>query len=259
MPPDDIDVFARLLRAIEPYLDDVVLVGGWVHTLYLGELGPAPRSVRTTDVDISVPRQLPTHDRPALLELVKEAGFEIEQIAADSGLVLIRKGDVDLDILCDAESPSEIIPIEGQGGLSVQGYPYLNMLLDASRSVTVGPDLHQSLDPPVTVRIPTLPAYALGKILSAQGRRISRRRTKDGVSVSGGDATKTEKCSHRQPPGPRKKPPGGVRRGGRGFGELDGSDDRPSGRGRTDSGVGYAAPGAGCACQLEGADATTLR
>lgn len=179
MPPDDIEVLARLLRAIEPYLNDVVLIGGWVHALYLQELDPAPRSVRTTDVDLSIPRRLSANDRPPLLELVEEAGFEVEQIAGDTGLVLIRSGDVDLDILCDAESPSEIIPIEGQVGLSVQGYPYLDMLLDSSHPVTAGAKLHRSFEPPITLRIPTLPAYVLGKVLSAQGRTINRRRIKD--------------------------------------------------------------------------------
>lgn len=114
---------------------------------------------------------------------MEEAGFEIEAIFGKRGLVLIRKGDVDLDILCDADSPMDIVSIEGQNELAVQGYRHVDMLLDASISVTVGPDFHASFDPPVTLRIPTLPAYALGKVLSARGRTVSRRRVKDLVYV----------------------------------------------------------------------------
>ncbi len=46
-------------------------------------------------------------------------------------------------------------------------------------AVSVGPEVHESLDPPRTIRTPTLPAYTLGKILSARSRATSRRRTKD--------------------------------------------------------------------------------
>lgn len=179
MASDALADFARLLRALEPYLEDIVLLGGWVHALYLRELEPAPRTVRTTDVDITVPRQLSSHHRPELLQLVEEAGFEIEQLGSETGLLLIRKGAVDLDIFCATETPSDIIPIEGQSGLYVQGYPYLDMMLDSSRRIRLGPDLHPVLDPDITVRIPGLAAYSIGRILSAQGRPVSRRRTKD--------------------------------------------------------------------------------
>lgn len=97
--PEETRTLARLLRAIESYLDDVVLIGGWVHALYVHELEPEPRSVRTTDVDIAVPRELPTRNRRPLLMLVEEAGFEVEAVAGARVLVLVRKGDVDLDIL----------------------------------------------------------------------------------------------------------------------------------------------------------------
>lgn len=118
---DDFEVLAPLLRALEPYLEDIVLIGGWVHALYLHELDSAPRTVRTTDVDVAVPRRLSAVDRPVLLDLVKDAGFEVQRIAGDTGLVLIRREDVDLDILCQADNPSDIVPIEGQEGLAVQG------------------------------------------------------------------------------------------------------------------------------------------
>lgn len=178
MHSHDIDVLAVLLKSIEPYLSDIVLVGGWAHALHLREACPSSRAVHTTDVDITIPRRLPSYGRPELLRLVEDAGFEIEAVGK-AGLVLIRKNEVDLDILCDAESASDIIRVEGQGELCVQGYPFLDMHLAASRSVTVGTDLHPAFEPPIDLQIPTLPAYVLGKILSASGRSISRRRTKD--------------------------------------------------------------------------------
>lgn len=31
----DADVFAELVRALEPYLEEIVFIGGWVHALQL--------------------------------------------------------------------------------------------------------------------------------------------------------------------------------------------------------------------------------
>lgn len=68
---DETGTLAQLLRAIESYLDDVVLIGGWVHALYMQELEPEPSSIRTTDVDLAVPRELPSGNRRPLLALVE--------------------------------------------------------------------------------------------------------------------------------------------------------------------------------------------
>ena len=54
-------VLLRGLTAIEPYLEDVVLAGGWVPYVYelLYDATAAGRSPRTRDIDIAVPRSVP--------------------------------------------------------------------------------------------------------------------------------------------------------------------------------------------------------
>lgn len=170
---------AHLLRAIEPYLDDIVLVGGWVHALYVQEADPTLVPVRTTDVDFSLPRTLLRRDRPDLLQLIKQAGYDVEPIGGEPSLVFVRKGEIDLDLLCEADDPREIIQIDGQDSLAVQGYPYIGMLLEASRPILLGEGFHESLKPPLLVRIPNLPAYTLGKSLSALNRQRPGRKAKD--------------------------------------------------------------------------------
>lgn len=67
------------LSAIEPYLRDVVLVGGWVPTVYVELHHPAYEgaTLKTRDIDIAVPRALNVRSR-TIGELLEANGFECE-------------------------------------------------------------------------------------------------------------------------------------------------------------------------------------
>ena len=59
------DPFSRLLVALEPWLDQVVIIGGWAHRLY--RLHPAAQQLdypplTTLDTDIAVPLILPVRE-----------------------------------------------------------------------------------------------------------------------------------------------------------------------------------------------------
>ena len=54
--------FARLIEALHPWLDQVVVIGGWAHRLY--RLHPLAQlldyaPLATFDTDVAVPAQLP--------------------------------------------------------------------------------------------------------------------------------------------------------------------------------------------------------
>jgi hypothetical protein len=58
----DVEYFARLVDALEPWLDQVVIIGGWAHRLY--RLHPLAQPLEyeplgTFDTDIAVPLDLP--------------------------------------------------------------------------------------------------------------------------------------------------------------------------------------------------------
>jgi hypothetical protein len=59
----DLANFARLIDSIEPWLDQVVIIGGWAHRLY--RLDPSARAVEyppltTLDADVALPLRLST-------------------------------------------------------------------------------------------------------------------------------------------------------------------------------------------------------
>jgi len=77
--------FARLIVSLEPWLDQVVIIGGWAHRLYrldprAQQLSYAP--IMTLDTDIAVPSVLQVKDQDIRERLVAN-GFREEFLGAD--------------------------------------------------------------------------------------------------------------------------------------------------------------------------------
>jgi hypothetical protein len=76
----DCEVFARLVRALGPYLGEVVFVGGWAYRLFrLHELAQpvAFAPLMTKDADIATAPNIPGQPQ-TIRQLLKEAGFTEE-------------------------------------------------------------------------------------------------------------------------------------------------------------------------------------
>jgi hypothetical protein len=81
-----------LLKAIEvlaPYLDEIVIVGGWVPFLYnrYGQMPSAHPLLRTMDIDVVVPRRVKERGRPTIDELLLRAGYEARIYGSDVPVV----------------------------------------------------------------------------------------------------------------------------------------------------------------------------
>jgi hypothetical protein len=179
--------FARVIIAMQPYVDDIVFVGGWVHALYLGEANDGG-ALQTEDIDVTLPPVLLTGDRATLLELAGEAGFvrdpisDMDDVAA---WMVYRSADgltIPIDFLTEGD-PRRPVEIVGQPGLLAQGYPGQQMLLDSFRWLEVGSTLHPMLEPPRRIRVPTLGAYVVQKAVSAAMRGNRDKAAKDLVYI----------------------------------------------------------------------------
>lgn len=182
--PSRAEVFARTVIALEPYAGEIVLIGGWVHALYLASANARERPVATDDIDVTIPHRLLAGNRPMLLELMQEAGFTVQEVGGDTGLYEIFQpgpgvAEIDLDIFTEAAHAREVVWIEGQHRLAAQGYPDQRILLDNTQWLEVGPDIHPLLNPPRRIRVPTLSAYVLVKGLSSVTRRKQTKQVKD--------------------------------------------------------------------------------
>jgi hypothetical protein len=81
----ELEAFSKFIIAVEPWLGEVVLVGGWTHRLY--RLDPRARKLdylplTTLDGDVAVPPKLKKEESTVRKRLL-EAGFEEEFIGED--------------------------------------------------------------------------------------------------------------------------------------------------------------------------------
>lgn len=84
-PISDIAQFSRLAAALDPWLEQVVFVGGWAHRLH--RLHPSARSLNhpplvTLDADVAVPRHLPVEGQDIRQRLIS-SGFTEEFLGRD--------------------------------------------------------------------------------------------------------------------------------------------------------------------------------
>jgi hypothetical protein len=80
-----LDSFNRLVAALEPWLDQVVVIGGWAHQLY--RLHPHAQALdypplTTLDTDVAVPANLPARKQDIRARLLAE-GFTEEFLGED--------------------------------------------------------------------------------------------------------------------------------------------------------------------------------
>lgn len=78
--PPGVAAFSRLIAALDPWLDQVVIVGGWAHRLY--RLHPSAQKLdfaplMTLDADVALPPTLP-NQAPSTREALMANGFEAE-------------------------------------------------------------------------------------------------------------------------------------------------------------------------------------
>ncbi len=81
----ELEAFSKFIGALEPWLDEAVLVGGWAHRLY--RLDPRARKLNylpltTLDGDVAVPSKLKEQESTVRKRLL-EAGFHEEFVGED--------------------------------------------------------------------------------------------------------------------------------------------------------------------------------
>lgn len=85
MQAAELEPFAKFIEALDPWLGQVVLIGGWAHRLY--RLDPRARNLRylpltTLDGDVAIPTKLKVEES-TLRDRLLEAGFREEFIGED--------------------------------------------------------------------------------------------------------------------------------------------------------------------------------
>lgn len=167
-----------VLSELGPYLQDVVLIGGWVPYVYkhYGEFdGWAGVDTFTRELDVLVDRPLPRDGRPPLAELLRNSNFSPEKQGASPAVWVRGVHEVDkIEFLAPHQGTARAlgtsVPVEDQPGLSAIPLTELELLLTHTQPLQLPA---AGATPSVEVRVPTLGAYVVTKALTfiARGAR----------------------------------------------------------------------------------------
>jgi hypothetical protein len=173
----DIEHFARLIEALDPWLDQVVIIGGWAHRLY--RLHPLAQSLDyeplgTLDTDVAVPINLPAkgeqlHTRLLAKEFREELMGDIQPPAAH-----YRVSNGDSSFYAEFLTPLEGSETKRGGrrdrtarvsGVSVQKLRHLELLLQNPWDVMMAPVIGYPTPAVRRILVPNPAAFLAQKFL----------------------------------------------------------------------------------------------
>ena len=190
---DDFSAFARLIAAVQPWLGQLVIVGGWAHRLYwhhplAGPLSYAPLRTRDADMAFSLSERLAgdigaalraadftetlsSDHTPPVSQFAlggEDQGFYAEFLAPLHGSGVTRKGTADATI--------------ARAGVTAQKLRHLDLLLTRPWSVRLTPVQHPSFTRPLDVRIANPASFIVQKLL-IQKERPPRKQAQDALYI----------------------------------------------------------------------------
>jgi hypothetical protein len=183
----DVEYFARLVDALEPWLDQVVVIGGWAHRLYC--LHPLAQKLEyeplgTFDTDIAVPLDLPASGGQIRARLL-ERNFR-EELMGDMQppATHYRVETGDNSFYAEFLTPLEGSAVKRGGrrdvtarvsGVSVQKLRYLELLLQNPWDVMIAPATGYPTPGVRRILVPNAAAFLVQKILIHEKRDRDRR------------------------------------------------------------------------------------
>jgi hypothetical protein len=177
--------FQRIVFELRPYLDEIVIIGGWVPYLYKRyggfESWQAETSL-TAEVDVLVDRPLSTKDRRPLADLLREAHFH----AVDDGGLAVWEGKVELGEKIEFLVPHEgtarqagrVVRLPEQRGLGAISLEGVGLLRRCRRQLTI-PVATSRGAAPLEIWVPALGAYAVSKASTYARRGGDPKAAKD--------------------------------------------------------------------------------
>lgn len=160
----------RILWELRSYLDDMVLIGGWVPYLYRQYGGFATWTGRTSltmEVDLLVDRPLPPGERPSIPEILRDGGF---RPSTGGGGSAVWVGDVQAGEMIEflvphtgtARQQGDTVPVPAQTGLRAISLPGLALMRRYRRPLPIPVDA-DSGEAVLEVSVPSLGAYVVNK------------------------------------------------------------------------------------------------
>lgn len=183
----DVEYFARLLDALEPWLEQVVIIGGWAHRLY--RLHPLAQPLNyeplgTFDTDVAVPINLPAtgeqiHERLLGKDFHEELLGDTQPPAAH---YRVQRGDTSFyaEFLTSLEGSE--VKRGGRrdvtarvSGVSVQKLRHLELMFQNHWDVTLSPAVGYPTPGSRRVLVPNPASFLVQKVLIHDKRNRDKR------------------------------------------------------------------------------------
>jgi len=185
----ELEAFSKFIIALEPWLSEVVLVGGWAHRLY--RLDPRARKLdylplTTLDGDVAVPAKLKKEESTVRKRLL-EAGFKEEFVGEGRPPATHYHYGEGGGFYAEFLSPLEGSEYDRNGkrkatkelgGVSSQLLRYIEILLISPWEVELGEENGYSMSAKRTVQIANPASFLAQKILIHE-QRDHKDRAKD--------------------------------------------------------------------------------
>lgn len=174
--------FLDYLEVLDPYLDQLVIVGGWAPYVYARKYGwdECMQPLQTFDFDVAVMRTF--EDRmPSIEDTIFEAGFEREFRGENNPPAIDYRRPVDnsdgaMEIQFITQSCSSDEDVIRIGSLNVVALSHVSLLTENMWKL----DLQQlGFAGKTHIRVPTPGAFAVQKLVSHESRPTPRKREKD--------------------------------------------------------------------------------
>jgi hypothetical protein len=183
---NDLAAFARLLDALRPWLNELVIVGGWAHRLHRFHSLAHPQTyavVGTKDADVAF--SAGTSFDGDIAAALRRAGFR-EDLSGDHRPPITQYR---LESEDDGFSAEFLVPLLGSeikrggrrdvtlatAGITAQKLRHLDLLLLETWHVRLSRDVEVPVAGPVDVRLPNPASFIAQRILIYKERAPSRR------------------------------------------------------------------------------------
>ncbi len=179
--------FMRLVDAIKPWLDRIVIVGGWAHRLY--RLHPLAQRLdfeplTTLDTDVAIPERLPVVGQD-LQKRLEERGFKEELLGEHRPPVTqyrLRDGNSSgfyaeflSPLIGGVENRGKPTATVSVAGVTSQKLRYLELLLHAPWRVRLDRSCGFPVEEAIEIQVPNASSYLAQKLLIHEKRDLKER------------------------------------------------------------------------------------
>jgi len=195
MPPDQ-EELARIVKALGPYLDQLVFVGAWCHRLLqLHPLAtpPAFEPLMTEDADIATPDRLPSHAL-SLDQALTAGGYKAHLSGNakppvtkyypkgdDNGLYIEFVSQLHGSGYTRTGEPNDILAVSG---VTAQRLRHVDILLFEPWKLELSRERGFDLEgDPSLVQVANPASYLVQKVLTLRKRRTAAKQSKDALYI----------------------------------------------------------------------------